>query len=214
MLKSEETSNNEEEQPDNLITMSQEHMLTFTDDNNSNGFKLSTLEAHEALNVPYDILEGQALQYFSGYIYKALMRLHKGQSCEKCNRYAGQITENTTEVKEHEIFTLLKRFEEEKCTLFSPTEEFAAYVGKAARILGFCFNKYLGSDKIKASLCNAVLEHVEQPLFCSDEIGEKLVEHIVRTLFLNKLKRINDGLRESGRNSTQSRRKLQILTHQ
>ncbi len=161
----------------------------------------------------YDTLEAQGLQYLSGYIYKSLMRFHTQSSCEACEAYAGQITSTTTEIKENEVFTMLKRYEEEKCTLASPSAVFTKFVGRAARLLGYCFQTRLKSDKIMLSLKQTVLEYVDIPPMCSDELEKKIVAHLVKTLFFHKLKRLNDEVKESGRNSTQSRQKLKILTH-
>ncbi len=213
MLKSEETSNNEAVESTNIMTMGRENMLTFAQDLIGEGFTLSLDQRQEALSATYDILEGQGLQYFSGYIYKTLTRFHPA-ACETCSAYKGQITSTTTEIAEHEIFTMLKRFEDNRCVLESPSPEFTKFIGDAARILGFCFRHYLGNNSIQKSLQKAVLECPTMPVFCTEEMKNRIVTHLVKTLFFHKLKVINDEIKESGKNSGQSQRKLKILTHQ
>ncbi len=212
MLKSEETSNNEWDESTNLMCMGRENMLTFQGTTGA-CFSLTYTQVQEALESPYDILEGQALQYLSGYIYKTLMNLHQAKTCQVCQMYAGQITNTTTTISENEVFVLLKRFEEEKCTLASPTQAFTNYIGKATRLLGFCFKHYLGNDQIMKSLRQAVMEHIDPPNLCSSEYHEKIVALLVRTLFFNKLKMINDEIKVGGKNSAQSKQKMKILLH-
>ncbi len=213
MLKSEISSNNEWDESTNLMIMSRENLLTFQADTTGTGFCLSPMEVHEALESSFDILEGQGLQYLSGYLYKTLLNLHPSKTCQTCQKYAGQITSTTTTVNEHEVFVLLKRYEDEKCTLASPTIEFTSYVGKATRVLGYCFRHYLGNHQIVKSLKQVVMD-LDSPAFCSSEKKEKMVAQLVKTLFFNKIKRINDDIKESGKNSAQSRQKMKILMHQ
>ncbi len=187
-------------------------MLKFTKENTS-GFKMSEEEKEEALSSRLEMMEEQALNYFSGYLGNVMRRFHGKKECETCDKHFCKITSETGVVEHQELFTFLKRYDDDTSTLFSPSDDFAGYVRKCCLMLDYCFKKCLTSPNVLQSLKNNLLQ-IPSPDFCSKVIKEKVSGHIAKTLFLYHLKKINDNLQERGKGSKSSQRKLKILTHQ
>ncbi len=211
MLKSENSSNNEEDESQNLLTLGKRNLLTFEKTNSDGGFMLTTEEANAAMTTPFDALEGQALQYFSGYIFKKLVSFHDtAETCEICQKFAGKLTKDTTVITDLELFTLLKTYDE-RSTLYSPVYEFVSFVGSIARLVNYCCKRYLSRNCFLQSLNDVVKTRIIPPQLCSPEMIEKIMKHTVKTLFHYKLKLLNEKVKDDGK---KSKRKLKILKHQ
>ncbi len=210
MLKSEQSSNNEESDSTNLLSLGKQDLLSFEKEKEI--FHLTQEEATIALSSSFDLFEGQALQYFSGYIYKILIKFHAGKVCNVCQNYVGSVSQDTTDIEEHEIFTLLKRYEG-KAVLYPHDHQFDCLIGGIARIVNYCCKKYLKSPCFLESVQLAARQHVLGPSFCTPEIEKKIIGHTAKTLFHHKLKLLNESLKEEGKKSKASVRKLKILKH-
>ncbi len=210
MLKSQKSSNNEEDKGTLLLTMGQKNLLKATKDPTA-GFTVTEEEKERAQETQFDAMEEQGLHYFGGYLGKVLKRFHGEKKCEKCDVHFEKITSETGVVEEHELFTFLKRYDDEKCTLYSPKEEILSFMQNSCLLLNYCLKKFLTAGKIQESLRKAIAQHVTCPKLCSVEMEEKLISHLVKTLFFYELKKINDKLKEEGKEGSQSKRKLKIL---
>ncbi len=156
-----------------------------------------------------DLFERQGMNYFSGYICKTLKRFHKG-ACLECDKFCSKITSDTSMVTEDELFTFLKRYDNDSSSLYSPTENFTAYVQKVSLLGDHCLKNHLAENCILASLKKNGRK-VSDPGFCSTEMKDKVSGHIMKTLLMYRLKSLNDTLKEEGAKSRKSQRKLRIL---
>ncbi len=86
-------------------------------------------------------------------------------------------------------------------------------MGKVVRLTSYGFHKYINSKNIFKSLKESALQHASSPPLCSKEMEMRVIAHTVKTMLHHKIKLINDILKEDGRNSAQSQRKLKILLH-
>ncbi len=207
MLKCEKTSNNEEAESANLLTLESADMPTIEREGE---ICLEEKEVEEALNSPTDLFEKQALNYFSGYICKVLKRLHGGE-CETCDKYCCKITAETSVVTEEELFTFLKRYDNDSSSLYSPSEDFVTYVKKISFLVCYCMDKHLSRGSILKSIKSTVMSKLKDPGFCTASIKEKISGHVTKTIFFYNLKKLNESVKTNGVESQQSQRKLKIL---
>ncbi len=187
--------------------------MTFEE--NDRGFMVEREEAVAAMeSETTDLFESQGVHYFSGYLCKVLRRFHNGKECAVCDAHCGKITEKTNVIAEEELFTFLKRFDNEESTLYAASDDFVCFVKRACFLTHHCLKKYLVSSAIQSSLKKAVLNHVPEtnPPFCTVEMRERISGHIVKTLLMYHLKRLNDTLKQN--DEKRSNRKLRILKNQ
>ncbi len=213
MLKSEKTSNNEEEDEEEeegkktLLQLGFDKQLMREEEG---GFRPGREEVLQALSCNCTLFEEQGLYYFSGYIVgKMLDSFHSGE-CVQCCQFAKKVSAKTEKIHEGEMFLFLKRYDDERSTLYSPTPEFVCFVRDTSLIVDYCLKHYFSSPAILKSITNCAAANVCTPPLCSSDVREKTVKHIVKTVFHYKVKWMNDEIRSL---EESSKRKLKILKH-
>ncbi len=205
MLRSERSSNNEEDDSPTLLGKDMQLSMTYDQPQ----FTLKKEEIEKAMQHCTNEVEQQVLVYFAGYILHKLTIWHKSD-CDACNRFGkkfkGEVPES---VATRDLFLWLKKYDS-NCHLYRPTDEFVQYVGQIAGLVTYCFSHYLTYCKIISSMTDIALEHVTSPVFCSFLMKRKTVKLVVKTLFLYKLKWFNDTIKKQDK---KSQRKLNIVQH-
>ncbi len=211
MLKSERSSNNEEAEPQGILSMGHDNLLTFcaaiqdvqlTQDDLQVCFK------------PVQEFDEQAMMYFGGYILKKLNDFHRQKVCNVCGKYGAKVTVKTEEFPVSQLFIYLKRYDNDKSTLNAPTKDFTSFVQKVCLLTHYFLNKHLSVSGLMHNITDNVYQHVDIPEFCNDEMKQKVCSQIIRTVMNYKLKWQNDCIKEEGLKSKASRRKLKILKHE
>ncbi len=131
-----------------------------------------------------------------------------------CDQHGGKMTVDTTEFPLSQLFVYLKRYDTDKSTLNTPTEAFSSFVRKVSSLTHYCLNKYLSHGGVMNSIAAAVKENTESPQFCTEEMKQKVILQIIRTILNYKLKWQNDTIKEEAAKSKASKRKLKILKHE
>ncbi len=210
MLKSELSSNNESSDSTSLLTMGENKLLTFT--HNQEDFVVSDDDIVKAKEYVLKECEPQAVEYFAGYILKKIKEAHIQDSCTDCDQFSKKITVNTTNFEASQLFIFLKRYDDDKSTLYAPETVFTAFVSEVSKITHYCLDKYIAQSGLQAGIRSAIDKNVLSINFCSKTMEEKTISLIVRTILNYKLKWINDEIKTQSKKSSQ--RKLKILKHQ
>ncbi len=174
------------------------------------GFSLTDAEVQEALSTTFNIFEEQGCNYFSGYLIRKILRYHTEAECSSCSGHGTLLTSSTTEVTDKAFYTWLKRYDDD-CKLYAPSPVFFKFVNDMSCIVLYCFEKFLTRPQVLRTISELVRKNVAMPAFCSSKMQEKAVSLGVRTLFLYKLKWLNDTRKSQEK---KSERKKRILLHQ
>ena len=208
------SSNNEEDPSSHLLVMGGNNELTFGLAD-LDGFELTAEEFDNAINAPSNIFEDQVVQYFAGYAYKKLLKIHTtATECDTCSVYGKKFTANEREFEQNKIFIWLKRYNDEESSLFDTTPEFSSYVKSIVLVTDYCFKKYPSSPKFIQSIVSTIVKKVSSPSFCNNIVRDKVVTYLVRTLTFYNIKWLNDELRDIKKTSRPSKSKLKKIRHE
>ncbi len=183
-------------------------MLCFSRDE-SDRLLLTAEQVLFVFSSQFTLFEEQTLRYFSGYIFRRLLNFHSRNTCEICQKLGDKIGPDTVHVQEEDLFIALKRFSDEKSSLFKCSSEFVDYVRKVCQLVDYCFAKYLTTPSITRSLNHAVSKYVTPVEVCKQDMLEKMQKTLIRTLFLYKIKWKNSKLLDE----VSSTRKLRNAAH-
>ena len=208
MLRSEKSSNNEEDDSPTLLGKIL-HLSLVPDLE----FSLAPEEVLAALSPQFSWLEEQGLVYFAGYAVRKIYRdYHKdGEKCGSCEVLGERMEKGPCPtLLTSDLFLWLKRYDE-NCRMYKPTPVFTDFVKKVSLLVGYCFASHLEKSRFMSSIKSQVLQYITCPTFCTPVMKGKVVHLLVKTLCMYKLKWLNDSLRNSKKKSA---RKLKILKHQ
>ncbi len=207
MIRSESSSNNEDDESPSLLSGKMQLTLARGKDE----FVLDPTEVVCALNVPFTLFEDQALKYFGGYVMRKMMSYHGKKDCDVCSKLGHKMSKGTCDIPNSDFFTWLKCYDDEsRASLYIPGEDFSMFVRKTCLIVQYCFYKYLSKDQIMSSMNTQVIRYICMPQFCTVHIQKKVVAVIIKTLFLHKVKWFNNDIKNTQKSS---QRKLSILKH-
>jgi hypothetical protein len=159
-----------------------------------------------------------ALAYVSGYFLGKLIKYHKS-FCSICSSHGEKVTSSTTCFKENELFLYFKRYKTTSATLYKCSDHFLSFVRVILQITNHCYAHVIESPQFVGMVTRSVLAHVIQlPRMCTVRMTERLVQLVVRTILVYKLKWLNSDLRNAkkftrGKKKTAKEKKLEKLTH-
>jgi hypothetical protein len=104
-------------------------------------------------------------------------------------------------------------------TLYKCSDHFLSFVRVILQITNHCYAHVIESPQFVGMVTRSVLAHVIQlPRMCTVRMTERLVQLVVRTILVYKLKWLNSDLRNAkkftrGKKKTAKEKKLEKLTH-
>ncbi len=207
MLRSETSSNCEEDHAQTLLGGN----IQLSYDKPVMMLTLSQEELTHALSSGINFFEDQNVGYFAGYALKRLSDFHKQVSCVTCDLLKSSIRGKVPEeIPAGDFFIWLKKYQDEKSSLFVPSSDFKEYCRQIILVVTYSMDKYVHMPNILKSLNNIVGKQLPHPNFCTPFMRDATISVIVRTLFHYRLKWHNDSIRNTKK---KSERKKKILTH-
>ena len=162
------------------------------------------------------VQEKGTLPYVSGYFFRRLMGFHQS-NCDICSQHGSKITASFVPSDDSELFLFLKRYSNEKATLYKCTDHMESFIWKIIQISVFCFQNHMDSSGIVGKInhaCHLYMENI--PNFCSN-MKDRFVKLVAKVMIVFHMKWKNQELkalkRGSGNKGSKSEKKLKKLTN-
>ncbi len=183
---------------------------------------LSLEETKEVVEGILNINEAATLEYMSGYFFRRLKNFHRND-CTICQAHGFSVAD-TSEKPAGMIpgnFVYLKRYCTKEATLYQCQNHFTSYIKSLIQIAVRCIDDYMDESGIINLATQTGLQNLcNVPVFCTEQLRERLVRTVARTIILSHMKwknvdrKTNKKCVKRKRAQSKATRKLQKLMHQ